>query len=61
MTVEVEPDVEPIAGSLDDGRGAPIEFAGWLELMSAFETARARAATGAPRDSRDAASEEHRA
>ncbi len=61
MTVELEPDAEPIAGSLDDGRGAPIEFAGWLELMSAFETARSRATTRAPLDSREVGSEGHRA
>ncbi|MDX6677135.1 MAG: hypothetical protein QOE31_1187 [Solirubrobacteraceae bacterium] len=30
-------------GMLDDGIGTTIEFTGWLELMSAFDTARARA------------------
>jgi hypothetical protein len=39
ITVEVEVASEPIRGSLDDGTGSVIEFAGWLELMSAFETA----------------------
>jgi hypothetical protein len=34
----------PIAGTLRDGRGAAIEFSGWLELMSGFETICERAA-----------------
>lgn len=33
---------DPICGTLDDGRGS-IAFTGWLELMSAFDIARARA------------------
>lgn len=43
LEVAVERDAEPIRGTLDDGVGAAIEFTGWLELMSAFDTARARA------------------
>ena len=41
---ELESATEPIRGHLDDGRGAPIEFAGWLELMAALDAARGRAA-----------------
>jgi hypothetical protein len=44
MTVELESAEDPLQGSLDDGRGPPIEFAGWLELMSALDKARERAA-----------------
>lgn len=49
LDVAVDPDSEPIRGTLDDGRGATIEFSGWLELMSAFDTARARASGAASR------------
>ena len=47
MTVELDSALDPLHGSLDDGRGAPIEFTGWLELMSALDTARERAAADA--------------
>ena len=43
--VAVEPASEPIHGVLNDRVGTTIEFTGWLELMSAFDTARARAPT----------------
>jgi hypothetical protein len=43
VEVAVERDAEPIRGTLEDGVGGPIEFTGWLELMSAFDSARARA------------------
>lgn len=43
LTVAVEQASEPIHGILNDGVGTTIEFTGWLELMSAFDTARARA------------------
>lgn len=43
VEVAVDRDAEPIRGILDDGVGRCIEFTGWLELMSAFDTARARA------------------
>lgn len=48
LAVAVEQHGEPIRGTLDDGAGTRIEFTGWLELMSAFDTARARAAGAAP-------------
>ncbi|HVF79494.1 MAG TPA: hypothetical protein VNA28_14455 [Solirubrobacteraceae bacterium] len=41
LQVAVDRDSEPIHGTLDDGAGI-IEFTGWLELMSAFDTARDR-------------------
>jgi hypothetical protein len=43
LEVAVEQASEPIHGMLDDGIGTTIEFTGWLELMSAVDTARARA------------------
>jgi hypothetical protein len=43
LKVAVERDSEPIRGTLDDGLVTTIEFTGWLELMSAFDTVRARA------------------
>ncbi len=47
LEVALERGSEPIHGVLSDGVGTTIEFTGWLELMSAFDTARARApATG---------------
>ena len=52
--VAVDHDSEPISGMLDDGV-TTIEFTGWLELMSAFDTARARA-TSAENASGDATS-----
>jgi hypothetical protein len=55
MTVELDSALDPLHGCLDDGRGAPIEFAGWLELMSALDTARERAAAdgGATEEARE--------
>jgi hypothetical protein len=44
LTVDLEIASEPIRGSVDDGTGSVIDFAGWLELMSAFERATAKAA-----------------
>jgi len=43
LEVAIERVSEPIHGILDDGVGSAIEFTGWLELMSAFDTARDRA------------------
>ncbi|MDQ3678371.1 MAG: hypothetical protein M3401_16495 [Actinomycetota bacterium] len=43
LEVAVEQDSEPIRGTLHDGFGTTIQFTGWLELMSAFDTARATA------------------
>lgn len=31
---------DPIRGTLDNGAGTQIDFTGWLELMSAFDTVR---------------------
>lgn len=39
MTVELDVTTEPVSGVLDPGHGAVVEFAGWMELMSAMETA----------------------
>jgi hypothetical protein len=38
MTLEVEPDADPIRGVLDDGRGSRA-FEGWLALTQALEAA----------------------
>jgi len=43
LRVDIERDQEPITGTLTDTAGAAFEFAGWMELMSAFDTARDRA------------------
>ena len=43
--VELELGDDTIRGSLDDGSGSPVAFTGWLELMAAFDSACARAAT----------------
>jgi hypothetical protein len=48
LAVAIEQDGDPIRGTLDDGAGTTIEFTGWLELMSAFDTARARAPAPTP-------------
>lgn len=34
---------DTIRGTVDDGVGPIVEFTGWLDLMSAFDTTRARA------------------
>ena len=54
LTVDLDIASEPIRGSVDDGTGSVIDFAGWLELMSAFERAAAKAAvdTDQPRGGR---------
>ncbi len=44
MRMAVEVAADPIRGSIDDGAGTVVGFAGWLELMSAVESACARAA-----------------
>lgn len=41
-------DIDPIHGTLEDGVATAIEFTGWLELMAAVDTVRARAPTTAP-------------
>ena len=43
LGVALEPDGEPIRGTVCDGDCARLEFSGWLELMSVLETARAAA------------------
>jgi hypothetical protein len=47
LAVVLERPDDPIRGTLDDGRSA-IAFSGWLELMSAFDIARARAGGWGP-------------
>ena len=42
VVVVLEHRGDPIRGTLDDGVGS-VRFSGWLELMSAFDIARARA------------------
>jgi len=49
LHVDIERDQEPITGTITDAAGAALEFAGWMELMSAFDTARDRA-RDTPRD-----------
>jgi hypothetical protein len=54
LQVAVERDSEPIRGTLHHGDCTTIAFTGWLELMSAFDTVRARPTneeTDAPPDS----------
>ncbi len=43
VTVELDADADPICGTLLDAAGPPIEFSGWLELMSGFEIVSRRA------------------
>jgi hypothetical protein len=43
LDVELERGGDQIRGTVDDGTGRVLEFSGWLELMSAFDTAFARA------------------
>ena len=44
-----------ISGHLHDGNRAPEAFSGWLELVAALETARARRSSGAAVDEEPAA------
>ena len=46
LAVALELGADPIRGTVCDGIGPAREFAGWLELMSAFDGARAQAAAG---------------
>jgi len=48
LDVALEPGGDTIRGTVGDGAGPAVEFSGWLELMSAFDTARARASGIAP-------------
>lgn len=43
LEVALEVDGHSIRGTVADGVSPPHEFSGWLELMSAFEIARAKA------------------
>lgn len=43
LEVTVELGGDPIRGTVLDGAGPGVEFIGWLELMSAFETVTGRA------------------
>ena len=44
LDVALEVAGEAIRGTVGDGVRPPVEFTGWLELMSVFELARANAA-----------------
>ena len=46
LEVALQVDADPIRGTVSDGIPPAREFAGWLELMSAFDRARAQAAAG---------------
>ena len=50
VLVDLDVSGDPIHGRLDDGTGPPLEFTGWLELMSGFETVSDRAHPGAAAD-----------
>jgi hypothetical protein len=43
IVITLDLEAEPIHGFVDDGSAAPIEFTGWLELMSAITKLRVRA------------------
>ncbi len=43
LDVALEVEGEAIRGTVSDGASPPLEFSGWLELMSAFENARSDA------------------
>jgi hypothetical protein len=43
LDVALECRGDTISGTVDDRAGAVVEFSGWLELMSAFDTVCARA------------------
>ena len=47
LDVALELGGETIRGTLSDGVSPPLEFSGWLELMSAFEVARSEAQANA--------------
>ncbi len=49
LEVALEPDLQTIQGTIDDGVRPVIRFTGWLELMSAFEIACTRAGGAIPR------------
>ncbi|MGH2919424.1 MAG: hypothetical protein ACRDLS_12640 [Solirubrobacteraceae bacterium] len=49
LDVALECNGDTIRGTVDDHAGTVVEFSGWLELMSAFDTVCARA-SGVPRD-----------
>lgn len=40
ITLEIEPESDPIVGLLRDGRGERHEFRGWVQLMAAVDGAR---------------------
>ncbi len=51
LDVALEPGGDTIHGSVRDRAGTAVEFTGWLELMSAFDAACARATTARGSDS----------
>ena len=57
VSLELEPDTDPIAGSCTHEGGATERFVGWLGLMAALEQARAavrREDTNQRKDKREA-------
>jgi len=61
LGVALEPDGEPIRGTVCAGDAACLQFSGWLEFMSVLETARAEARTKTPRSDGCGAGGEKRA
>lgn len=49
LDVAIQPGAGTIRGTIADGADLVLEFTGWLELMSAFETVRT---TGTPHEAR---------
>ena len=49
LAVALDVEGEAIRGTVSDGVSPAVEFSGWLELMSAFEIARANAAAARAR------------
>ena len=37
LELELDPHDDHVAGRIGDGRGQPLPFTGWLELMAAIE------------------------
>ncbi|MDQ3723622.1 MAG: hypothetical protein M3376_11315 [Actinomycetota bacterium] len=55
LDVAFELDGDAIRGTVADGLAPAREFAGWLELLSAFETARSKARADADAKSKSKA------
>jgi hypothetical protein len=52
VTLDIEPDSEPICGSLSDRDGASQAFSGWIELVSLLQDAATTRASQADRPRR---------